>query len=198
LDSLGALGPLTVAAHCLWLDERDIDLLAERGVAIVHNPASNMKLASGPALDYEAARSRGIRVALGTDGAASNDGLDLFADMRLAGLLQKHEHRDARRFPVEEILESATATGHRLLGTGAGRVEEGAAADIVLVDLTRPAMVPCHDIAANLVYSGAGSCVDTVLCAGKVVVRKGRMRGAEEIVAEARSRAESLAETRLG
>ncbi|MCX8012728.1 MAG: amidohydrolase, partial [Rectinema sp.] len=92
LDSLGVLGPKTFCAHCVWLDNADWDLLAERGVTVVHNPASNMKLASG-AFDYEAARVRGIRVLLGTDGAASNNELNLFSDMKIAGLLQKHQWR---------------------------------------------------------------------------------------------------------
>lgn len=193
LDSLGALGPLTLAAHCLWLDEADWNLLAERGAAVVHNPVSNMKLASGPAFDYEAARSRGIRVILGTDGAASNNGLDLFADMKIAGLLQKQHYGNSRRFPVEEIVDAATRQGHEFLGTGAGRLAEGCAADLVLIDVNRPCMVPCHDLAANLVYAGAGAAVDTTICAGRVLMRGGRIEGEAEIIAEARARALALA-----
>ena len=121
LDSLGALGPLTVAAHCLWLDEADWDILALRGCALVHNPVSNMKLASGPAFDWEKARSRGLRILLGTDGAASNNSLDLLGDLKIAGLLQKHHYGDARRLPVEELLRAATAAGHDFFATGAGR-----------------------------------------------------------------------------
>ncbi|HNX32954.1 MAG TPA: amidohydrolase [Holophaga sp.] len=193
LDSLGALGPLTLAAHCLWLDEADFDLLAERGVAIVHNPVSNMKLASGPAFDYAAARKRGIRVLLGTDGAASNNALDLFSDMKVAGLLQKHHYRDPRRFPVAEILEAASRTGHDWFGTGGGRIEEGATADLLLVDLRRLGMSPCHDLASNLVYSGAGAAVDTTVCAGRILMRGGVVPGSEEILAEATARARALA-----
>ncbi len=193
LDSLGALGPWTVAAHCLWLDERDFDLLGERGVAIAHNPVSNMKLASGPAFDYEAARRRGLRVLLGTDGAASNNSLDLFADMKIAGLLQKQHYGDSRRFPVREILEAASARGHEVFGTGGGRIEEGASADLLLVDLGQASMVPCHDLEANLVYSGSGAVVDTTICAGKALMLHRKVEGEEEVFAEARGRAARLA-----
>lgn len=196
LDSLGALGPMTLAAHCLWLDEADFDLLAEREVAIVHNPVSNMKLASGPAFDYAAARKRGIQVLLGTDGAASNNGLDLFSDMKVAGLLQKHHYRDPRRFPVAEILGAASQAGHAWFGTGGGRVEEGAAADLLLVDPRRLGMSPCHDLASNLVYAGAGAAVDATICAGRVLMRGGRIEGSEALLEEVRERARALARGR--
>ncbi|MBU0927966.1 MAG: amidohydrolase, partial [Spirochaetes bacterium] len=180
LDSLGALGPRTLAAHCLWLDERDWDILAERGVTVAHNPVSNMKLASGPAFDYEAARSRGIRVLLGTDGAASNNSLDLYADAKIAGLLQKHHYRDPTRFPVGAILGAASKAGYAFFGADAGFapagagsegllsegflsegfLSEGAPADIALIDLSKPGMSPVCDAAANLVYAGAGAAVD--------------------------------------
>ncbi len=192
LDSLGALGPRTIAAHCLWLDERDFDILAARGVTVAHNPVSNMKLASGPAFDYEAARKRGIRVLLGTDGAASNNSLDLFSDMKIAGLLQKQHYRDSRRLPVNEILDAASTRGHELFETGGGRIEAGATADILLIDLRRAAMTPCHDLASNLVYAGSGASVDTTICAGAVLMRKGRIEGEEEVLGEARRRAALL------
>ena len=192
LDALGVLGPRTLAAHCLWLDEADFDLLAERGVGIVHNPVSNMKLASGPAFDYAAARARGIPVLLGTDGAASNNSLDLFADLKIAGLLQKHHYRDPRRFPVAELLDAASAAGHAWFGTGAGRLEAGATADFLLVDFDRLGLSPCHDVHANLVYAGAGPAVDTTLCAGRVLMRSGRIAGAETVQAQVRARAEIL------
>jgi len=192
LDELGALGPRTVAAHCLWLDEADFDLLAERGVTVAHNPVSNMKLASGPAFDYAGARRRGIRVLYGTDGAASNNSLDLFSDLKVAALLQKYHYRDPSRLPLSELLEGATVAGHELFGTGGGRIVEGAAADFVLVDLGRASMVPRHDLAANLVYAGGGAAVDTTVCAGKVLMRGRRIEGAEEVLAEATERARRL------
>ncbi len=196
LDSLGALGPFTVAAHCIWLDEADFDLLAERGVTISYNPVSNMKLASGPAFDFGAARKRGIRVLIGTDGAASNNGLDMFADMKVAALLQKQHYRDPTRFPVAEVLRAASGAGHEFFRTGGGAIVPGAAADFALIDLRKPGMVPCHDLAANLVYAGAGSAVDTTVCAGKILMRGGKIEGEEEVLEEAARRARDLAARR--
>ncbi len=194
LDSLGFLGSNLFAAHALWLDERDFDLVAERGAALVHNPASNMKLASGPAYDFEAARRRGIRTLLGTDGAASNNGLDLFADMKLAALLQKQHYRDSRRMPVAELFDAATVAGHEAFGSGAGLIAEGRAADIILVDLSRPGMTPLHDLRSNLVYAGGGAAVDTMICAGKVLMRSGKVEGEDEVRAAASRCARELAE----
>lgn len=192
LDSLGFLGPNLAAAHALWLDEGEWDLLAERGAAVVHNPASNMKLASGPAFDFQAAASRGIRVLLGTDGAASNNGLDLFADMKLAALLQKHEYRDPRRLDLDRLFEAACRAGHEFFGVPGGRIEAGAAADFILVDLDRPSMVPCHNLRANMVYSGGGGAVDSMVCDGKVVLRHGVVEGAQEILDHVRLSAVSV------
>ncbi|MGA2546615.1 MAG: amidohydrolase [Rectinemataceae bacterium] len=193
LDSLGFLGPDLFAAHAIWLDESDFDLLGARGVALVHNPVSNMKLASGPAYDYEAARRRGIRTLLGTDGSASNNGLDLFADMKIAALLQKQHYRDPRRMPVDELFAAATTIGHEAFGTGAGLVAAGRAADILLIDLSRPGMIPLHDLKSNLVYAGGGAAVDTVICAGRVIMRSGRVDGEEEVRAAASRCARDLA-----
>lgn len=193
LDSLGALGPLTVAAHCLWLDDADWAILAKRGVALVHNPVSNMKLASGPAFDWERAKSLGLRVLLGTDGVASNNSLDLFADLKIAGLLQKQHYGDARRLPLGDLVRAATAEGHDFFATGAGRVEEGAVADLILVDLDHPSMVPCHDLSSNLVYAGGGGAIRHVLCAGRLLVKDRTVAGSAEIIREARIRAAGLA-----
>ncbi len=192
LDSLGVLGPNTFAAHCLWLDARDWDLLAQRGVTAVHNPVSNMKLASGPAFDYEAARRRGVRVLLGTDGAASNNSLNLFSDMKMAGLLQKHHYKDPKRWPVREILAAASRNGHEFFGTGGGRIETDASADLVLIDLARAEMTPCHDLASNLVYANAGAAVDTTICAGRVLMLHGVIEGEKEVREEAARRAQAL------
>ncbi|TXT50195.1 MAG: 5-methylthioadenosine/S-adenosylhomocysteine deaminase [Spirochaetes bacterium] len=193
LDSLGCLGPNLIAAHALWLDEGEWNLLAKRGVALVHNPASNMKLASGPAFDFEAAKSRGIRVLLGTDGAASNNSLDLFADMKLAALLQKHEYKDPRRLDLDQLFEAAGRAGHEVLGDGAGRLECGKAADFILVDLDRPSMTPCLNLRASMVYAGGGQAVDSMVCDGKFIMRHGAIEGSGEVLIQARERARVLA-----
>ncbi len=193
LDSLGALGPRTFAAHCVHLSKTDWDILAARRVCVVHNPVSNMKLACGGAFDYHAASRRGIRVLLGTDGAASNNSLNLAADMKIAGLLQKHHFRDPRRWPVAELFNAATRAGHEFFNTGAGRIEAGATADLILVDTRSPEMTPIHDLAANLVYAGATSAIDTTICAGKLLMRHRVIEGEEEVRAQAALRAHALA-----
>jgi len=185
LDSLGFLGPNVFAAPALWLDEADFDLLAERGVVLVHNPVSNMKLASGPAYDYEAARRRGILTLLGTDGAASNNSLVLFSDMKIAALLQKQQYRDSKRLPVRELFSMASTLGHEAFADGADRLAEGYAADFLLVDLGKPGMVPNHDLISNLVYSGGGKAVDTVICDGTILMRSGKIEGEDEVLEEA-------------
>jgi len=197
LDSLGVLGPNTFAAHCLWLDTHDWDLLAQRNVTVVHNPVSNMKLASGPAFDYEAARRRGVRVLLGTDGAASNNSLNLFSDMKMAGLLQKHHYKDPKRWPVREILAAASRNGHVFFGSGGGRIEADASADLVLIDLARAEMTPCHDLASNLVYANASAAIDTTICAGRVLMLHGVIEGEKEVREEAARRAQGLKAIRL-
>ncbi len=193
LDSLGALGPRTFAAHCVYLSDTDWNTLAARGVCAVHNPVSNMKLACGGAFDYEAAARRGVRVLLGTDGAASNNSLNLAADMKIAGLLQKHHFKDPRRWPVAQLFNAATRAGHEFFGTGAGRIEAGATADIILVDTKTSEMTPVHDLISNLVYAGATSAIDTTICAGKVLMRHRLIEGEEEVREQAALRARALA-----
>lgn len=194
LASLGALGPRTFAAHCVHLSESDWDTLAARGVCAVHNPVSNMKLACGGAFDYSAAASRGVRVLLGTDGAASNNSLSLAADMKIAGLLQKYHFNDPRRWPVAELFNAATRAGHEFFGTSAGRIEAGATADLILVDTRTPEMTPVHDLVSNLVYAGATSAIDTTICAGRVLMRHRVIEGEEEVRAQAEGRARALAQ----
>jgi len=195
LDSLGALTPRTFAAHCVHLSESDWDTLAARGVCAVHNPVSNMKLACGGAFDYESAARRGVRVLLGTDGAASNNSLNLASDMKIAGLLQKHHFRDPRRWPVAELFRAATTSGHEFFGSGAGRIEAGATADLILVDTRAPEMTPVHDLVSNLVYAGAARAIDTTICAGKVLMRHRVIEGEEEVRAQAALRAHALAKS---
>lgn len=193
LDSLGVLSSRTFAAHCVHLNNADWDVLAAHGVSAVHNPVSNMKLACGSAFDYDAAARRGVRVLLGTDGAASNNSLSLVADMKIAGLLQKHHYKDPRRWPVAELFAAATRNGHEFFGTGAERIEEGATADFILVDLQAPEMTPCHDLISNLVYAGAATAIDTTICAGKVLMRHRKIEGEAEVRAQAARRAKALA-----
>jgi 5-methylthioadenosine/S-adenosylhomocysteine deaminase len=130
---------------------------------------------------------------LGTDGAASNNGLDLFSDMKLASLLQKQAFGDPKRMPLQELFDAATRAGHEFFGDGAECLKAGASADFVLINIDKPSMTPCHNLVANLVYSGEGAAVDTVFCAGAILMEHGSIEGSGQVVNEARRRACSLA-----
>jgi 5-methylthioadenosine/S-adenosylhomocysteine deaminase len=190
LDRCGLLGPTTVLAHGVWLDDAELELVAERGATVVTNPVSNMKLAVGGVFPYARARAVGVAVGLGTDGAASNNSLDLLADMKLLSLLQKHATGDPAAVPAEEAW--AVATGARAPALGAlGAVTPGGPADLVVVPADRPELGP-GALVHNLVYAASGAVVDTVVVDGRVVVRHGAVAGGDEVRARAFAAAERL------
>jgi len=191
LDRLGLLGERTVLAHGVWLDREELQLIAARGSTVVTNPVANMKLAVGGVFPYPAAREAGVAVGLGTDGAGSNDSLDLLSDLKTFALTQRHVCGDATILPAEEALEIATGARAPRLG-GNASLTAGAPADFLL--LRRDAYeIGLGDLASDLVYAAGGSVVDTTVVAGRVLMRGGEVDGAGEIVARAAERA-----TRLG
>nr|WP_241997147.1 amidohydrolase [Halorubrum sp. SD626R] len=169
-DDIDALGEDDFFAHGVHLDEGEIDRLAESGTAIVHCPASNMKLASGMA-PVQRLRDAGVTVALGTDGAASNNDLDVFDEMRDAAMLGKLAADDASAVPAEAAVEMATAAGADAIGLPGGRIEPGAAADLAVVDLDAPHLTPVHDPVSHLAYAARGSDVRHTVCDGRVLMR---------------------------
>ena len=196
LDSIGFLGPEVLAAHCVWLNEREIAVLRERGVKPVHNPVSNMKIACGiaPVPEMSAA---GIPVALGTDGAASNNTLDLFNEMKFAALLNKVRTLDPTVMPAQSVLEMATINGALALRLQdrIGSLEVGKRADVVVVDLQKPHFTPLYNVVSHLVYNAVGSDVDTVIVDGKVLMRERKVLTLDE--AEVLSKAQSVSEELL-
>jgi 5-methylthioadenosine/S-adenosylhomocysteine deaminase len=192
MKDIGFLGSNLIVAHSVWLDQSEIEMLAEAQVKVSHNPVSNMKLAVGGALPYKEMHRAGINVSLGTDGTASNNNLDMFESMKFAALLQKFSTNDPTVLPAGEVLGMATVNGAQALGIDAGAVEVGKLADLILVDLRSPAFSPNHNLTSNLVYSANGSCVDTVICDGKLLMRDGHVEGEEEILEGATSAAEDL------
>jgi 5-methylthioadenosine/S-adenosylhomocysteine deaminase len=189
LDRCGLLGPGTVLAHAVWLDDGERELIAQHGATVVTNPVANMKLAVGGAFDLAAANRHGIPVGLGTDGAGSNNSLDLLADAKHLALLQKHEAADASAAPADDVL--AIASGARAPLLGGTALAEGAPADFLLVRTDRPEL-GLGALSAGLVYASSGSVVDTTVVGGRVLMRGGRIDGIEEIVARARERAGRL------
>jgi 5-methylthioadenosine/S-adenosylhomocysteine deaminase len=190
LDKLGILGPDMVAAHCIFVDEADRKILAQRQVGCVHNPSSNMMLASGVAPVIEA-RAAGVAIGLGTDGpAGSNNDLGLMEEMDLAAKLQKITKMDPRALGAKAVVEMATIEGARALHMEKeiGSLEAGKKADLILVGLDAPNAVPMYDIYAQLAYALKGSDVETVIIGGRVVMRDKKLLTVDEpaVIAKAR------------
>ncbi|MEM1589276.1 MAG: amidohydrolase [Candidatus Bathyarchaeia archaeon] len=181
LHKLGLFDGHVLAAHCINLSEADRRVLAECGVNVVHAPVANMKLG------LDAARVKelidlGVNVALGTDGPASNNTLDMFETMKFAALLQKHVYRHPGAMSAYQVLRMATLNGAKALGLDEviGSLEVGKRADIVLVDLSKPHLKPLHDVYSALVYSARGSDVDTVIVDGKILMENKQVQTLDE------------------
>jgi 5-methylthioadenosine/S-adenosylhomocysteine deaminase len=175
LDSLGVWNGRSLAAHGVWVTDADLTMLAARGVGLSHNPESNMKLASGTA-PVPAWLTHGIRAGLGTDGAASNNDLDMFEAMRTAALLHKHASGDPRALPAREALELATRRGAAALGLEdlVGSLEVGKRADIITVSMASARQTPLFDPLSHLVYVTKGTDVRNTVVQGRVLMRQGR------------------------
>ncbi|MDR3101839.1 MAG: amidohydrolase [Methanocalculaceae archaeon] len=183
LDHCGILSSRCIAAHCCWLDDDDISLFATRGVTAIHSPVSNMKLAVGRAFPYPKLKAAGVSVALGTDGASSNNDLDMFAEMKTAAILQKFIWNNPTIMPAGEVLAAASRNGAKALGLDAGVIAPGFFADIILVG-KNPANVPDINSVSNAVYATGGLAVETTICDGVVLMHKGIIPDAEEILAK--------------
>lgn len=182
LDDIGFLGPNVVAAHAVWLSEEEIDIIMDRGVKISHNPCSNMKLASGvsPVADM---LNHDICVSIGTDGASSNNNLDLIEEMKTASLLQKVTTLDPKALTSEETIAMATINGAVALGLEdeIGSIEVGKKADLILIDTNDANMTPDSScISSNVVYAAKGSNVDTTICNGKILMENKKLTTLDE------------------
>lgn len=182
LESIGALRPGTVLAHSIYLSDEDIERIAAGGAGVSHNPQSNLKLGiprTAPVVELLAA---GVPVGLGTDGAASNNDLDLFDEMDTAAKLHKFTNADPTALPAETVFRMATMGGARVLNLHdhVGSLEPGKRADIVLLDTRRAGLTPLYNVYSHLVYAARGSDVSTVLVNGRVIVRDGRVLTVDE------------------
>jgi 5-methylthioadenosine/S-adenosylhomocysteine deaminase len=189
LDRVGALGPRTLLAHGVWLDQDELELIAERGATVVTNPVANLKLAVGRVFPHRAARRARVPVGLGTDGAGSNNSLDLLSDLKVFALIQKHDARDAAAVSAREAWEIATGARAPLLG--ARPLAAGAPADFLLLRTDTPEL-GVGDFVADLVYAASGAVVDTTVVAGRVLMRGGQIEGAGEVLTRARERCRRL------
>lgn len=189
LDKLGLLTDRLSTAHTIWLDDDDIALIAARGAIPVHNPESNLKLGAGFSPVAKMLHA-GVTVALGTDGASTNDNLDMHEVMRLALMLQRPGEPDRSRWPIarDAIAMATVAGGKAMRCAGLGTLAPGAPADLVLHDLGAPSWIPLNDPATQLVFGASGATVDTVIVDGKLIVAGGRIVAfdMEPILAEVR------------
>lgn len=172
-DKLGAFGGRAYAAHCVYLTAEDRALLRERGVVAVHCPESNLKLGSGVA-NVPDMVAEGVTVALGTDGAASNNNLNMMEEMHLCALLHKGVRHDPTLLPLNEVLKMATVNGARLQGRAdTGILQVGKRADIIAVDMDRPHLTPCIDPLSNLLYSAQAADVCMTMVDGRILYENG-------------------------
>jgi len=181
LNKIGALCNRMLAAHCVWLTKSEVDLLAKAGVSVAHCPVSNMKLASGGVAPLPEMFERGVTVGLGTDGAASNNSLDMFETMKVCALLHKAQRWDPTVLNAQKVLDLATVEGARALGIAdeVGSIEVGKKADIIILDGKMPNMNPVHGketIVSDLVYSASAANVNTTIVDGKVLMQNRQLR----------------------
>jgi 5-methylthioadenosine/S-adenosylhomocysteine deaminase len=197
LESIGVLGPRLVAAHCVWIDEADTAILKRHGVKVSHNPESNMKLASGTA-PVTRFLKEGLTVSLGTDGAASNNDLDMFEAMRQAAFLHKLATRNPQALPAAAALDMATIGGARALGLEGkiGSLEPGKRADVIVVSMKGARQTPMYHPVSHLVYVAHGDDVQTTIVNGRVLMRDRRVLSLDEasVLAEARVLAQKVRE----
>lgn len=186
LDRLGVLSDRVLAAHTLWLDMEDIEILGARGVNCIHNINSNTKLASGYRFLYNELRDAGANVCIGTDGCASSNNLDLLEAMKTSAIFQKAWREDPSALPLNELVDMATINGARALRFDGGRIAEGAVADIDIVDTDNSFFLSNGPFLANFIYSAHSDCIDSVICNGKFIMRGREIPGEKEIIYNAR------------
>jgi 5-methylthioadenosine/S-adenosylhomocysteine deaminase len=180
LDSIGLVDSGSVLAHMGWVTKREIAIAGKKHANVVHCPVSNLKLATGgicPVSEFDAA---GANVALGTDGAASNNSLDMLETMKYALLLQTHKYWDAEKYPVEKAWDAATLNGAKAMGLDAGSIEEGKLADLVIVDGKAANLAPLHNDLRSIVYSINPGNITDVMADGKFVLREGKITLVDE------------------
>ncbi len=198
LEKIGFLGSDVVAAHCVWLSDEEIEIIKKHDVKVSHNPCSNMKLASGVA-PVSKLIEKGVCVSIGTDGASSNNNLDLIEELKTASLLQKVSTLNPKVLNSDESIEMATIKGAEALGLSdeIGSIEVGKKADIILIDTNAANMTPdSSSLSSNVVYSANGSNVDTTICNGKILMENKKLTtlDEDEIYAKARQAIKELKE----
>lgn len=185
LADMGILGEDLLAAHSLWLDDEDIALYGKNRVTAIHNINSNLKLSSGYRFRYRELCDAGANVTIGTDGCGSSNNLDMREAMKTSAIVQKAWREDPTAMPMNELMQLASLNGAKALRIDSGVLKEGALADIILIDTDSTFFIPDYNFTSNFIYSANSSCVDTLICNGRVLMRGRRVEGEEEIMARA-------------
>jgi 5-methylthioadenosine/S-adenosylhomocysteine deaminase len=191
----GGVGPNTVLAHCGWTTKEEVRAIAAAGAAVAHCPVSNLKLATGGIAPVPEMHEAGVKVGLGTDGAASNNTLDMFETMKFAALVQKNHRWDATVLPAQRVLDMATRdAADALHRPDLGRIVPGATADLCMVDFRQPHLVPRHDAVSHVVYAASGRDVSATIVAGRVLMaeRKVESMDARAVMTAAEKAAATL------
>lgn len=185
LEKIGVLDENTVLAHTVWLSDKEIKILAKRKCSVVYNPCSNLKLAVGGIFPYKKMKENNVNVCLGTDGVASNNNLDLFEEMKIGALLQKHREKNPLIANVKEVFNWATINGAKALKINTGEIKEGKLADLILIDLKKTFFSPGHNFLSDVIYSGSGPSVSDSVCNGRILMLNGKVEGEREIIKRA-------------
>ncbi len=180
LQSLGLISERSLLAHCVWLSDRDIDLISDSGATVLHNPVSNLKLASGY-FPLKKLKDKGVRIAIGTDGCSSNNNLSSLEEIKFAAMLPKFNNMDPKLYPASDVFFDATTASFESMRINAGKIEEGKLADFILIK-ENYLMTPNYNTISNIVYSADNTCIDTVVCNGEIVMDKTRVKDEELII----------------
>lgn len=186
LNEAGVLDNRVLAAHTLWLSDRDIEILGKNKVNCIHNINSNTKLTSGFKFKYEELKEAGANVCIGTDGCASSNNLDMLEAMKTSALFQKAWRGNPGTMPLNELMDMATINGAKALNINSGKIEEGADADLCIVDTDNVFFLSPGSFTANLIYSAHSDCIETVIAGGKIVMENRVIKGEREILDEAK------------
>ncbi|MBQ8784663.1 MAG: amidohydrolase [Alphaproteobacteria bacterium] len=192
LDSLGLLTPKTILAHAVHLSDEDIEIIKKRGCYISTNPISNLKLNSGMFMFEKMYKIMPENITLGTDGASSNNNLNMLDSIKFCSLAAKAESNSALGGKADDIYKVATINGAKAFGLNAGEIKEGCLADCLLVDLDNVFLTPNYNIISNMVYSADSSCICDVICDGRLIMENGKVAGEKEIINNAKKLAEKI------
>ncbi len=187
LEKLGFLGKDCLLCHSIWVSQKEIEILRRRNSSVVYSPCSNMKLGSG-IFPYSLFKKAKINICLGTDGAGSNNNLDMLEEMKFASLLQKVKEKNPSVAPAKEVFDLATKNGAKALKIEAGEIKEGKLADLILIDLNNPCLLPSYNIFSGLVYSCNRDCISETICDGKLLMREKKVEGEKIILREIKRR----------